>query len=171
MKKSSSFNVLLSEGVLQNRWRQNTKASFIRIPKNKFKSQFLYLILFILIVLIVYISLPTNRQHFTSYRHLQTPTQQHLNEVPTNSLVTYNAKYPLTKPIVNVHDKTTIYKVGLIADLDTNSRTKREYEYSSFLKLGYVTISSTHTSFDFKFDSESKEISSGYSLKGNKLYS
>lgn len=165
MKKSSSFNVLLSEGALQNRWRQNTGASFIRIRKSKFRSQFIYLILIFLIVLIVYISLPTNRQHFASYRHLQTPSSK--NEIQTNLIVTYNAKYPLTKPIVNVHEKTSVYKLGIIADLDTNSRSKRDNEFKSYFKLGHVTISSTHTSFDFKFDSDSKEITSGYSLKGN----
>lgn len=173
MKKSSSFNVLLGEGALQNRWRQNTGASFIRIRKNKlfFRSQFIYLILIILIVLIVYIVLPTkSRPHFGSYKHLQTPAQLHQmkNEIPTNPGLNYNANYPLTKPIVNVHDKTTMYKVGLIADLDTNSRIKRDSEeYASFYKHGYVTVSSTHTSFDFKFDVDSKEITSGYSLKGN----
>jgi hypothetical protein len=168
MKKSSSFNVLLGEGALQNRWRQNTGASFIRIRKKSFRSQFIYLILIILIVLIVYISLPTNRHHFRSYQHLQAPTQQQStkNEIPTNSVANYNARYPLTKPIVNVHEKTTTYKIGLIADLDTNSRSKRDNEYLSYFKSGWVTISSTHTSFNFKFDVDSKEISSGYSLKG-----
>lgn len=166
MKKSSSFNVLLGEGALQNRWRNNT-SSFIRIKKSKFffRSQFIYLILIILIVLIVYISLPTNRHHFRSYQHLQAPTQQQSTKIEV-PVISYNARYPLTKPIVNVHEKTTTYKIGLIADLDTNSRSKRENEYLSYFKSGWVAISSTHTSFTFRFDADSKEISSGYSLKG-----
>lgn len=162
MKKSSSFNVLLSEGALQNRWRQNAGASFIRIRKNKFRSSFIYLILFIFILLVIYISVPANRHHynFTSYKHLQqNPTQ-------TNQLVNYNKKYPLTNPLTNVHEKAVTWKIGLIADLDTNSRTKRDNEFVSYIKRGWLTISSTHTSFDFKFDADAKEIISGYALKG-----
>lgn len=111
--------------------------------------------------------MPANRPRFTSYQHLKTPSQQQSkNEILTNSIVKYDARYPLSKPIVNVHEKTTTYKIGLIADLDTNSRSKRDNEYVSYFKTGFVTISSTHTSFIFKFDGDSKEISSGYSLKG-----
>jgi hypothetical protein len=167
MKKSSSFNVLLSEGALQNRWRQNAGASFIRIRKNKFRSSFLYLIALILIGLIVYITVPANRQHhyFTNYRHLQQPSSQNLLSQSAPE-VPYNSKYPLSSPIVNVHDKTTTYKIGLIADLDTNSKGKKSHEYVSYFKKGLVSIASTHTSFDFKWEVESKEISSGYALKG-----
>lgn len=163
MKKSASLNLLLSEGALQNRWRQNAGASFIRIRKNKFRSSFIYLILFILIVLIVYISVPANRHHynFTSYKHLQA------KPIDTNSIVNINTKYPLSNPVVNVHDKTTSWKVGLIADLDTNSKSKKSNEFVSYFKKGILTASSTHTSFSFKWDSEPKAILSGYALKGN----
>ncbi len=141
MRKSSSLNVLLNEGALQSRWRQNTGASFIRIRKNKFqfRSQFIYLVLLILIVLIVYISLPTNRQHFTSYKHLQTPSQSK-NEILQDP-VNYNPAYPLTNPLANAHDKSIKYRIGLIADLDTNSKGKKENEYSSFILRGWVTVS------------------------------
>lgn len=164
MKKSSSFNVLLGEGTLQSRWRQNAGASFIRIRKNKFRSSFIYLILFILIVLVIYISVPVSRQHYNFNASLK-----HLQQNPTHSnpsIVNYNTKYPLTNPITNVHEKTVTWKIGLIADLDTNSRTKRDGEFVSYIKRGWLTISQTHTSFDFKFDVDSKEIMSGYALKG-----
>jgi hypothetical protein len=166
MKKAASFNVLLGEGALQNRWRQNG-ASFIRIRKNKFRFNFVYIIAVALVVLIVYIILPADR-HLTSYRHL------HNNDINTpaiitNAIINYNANYPLTKPLVNAHQKSTSYRIGLIADLDTNSKRSKKDEYSSFYMTGWLTISSSHSSFEFKFDADTKELTSGYALKGSEV--
>jgi soluble calcium-activated nucleotidase 1 len=165
MKKASSFNVLLNEGALQSRWRQNTGASFIRIRKNyKFRSQFIYLVLIVLIFLIVYIIMPTNR-HLIRYNTIYEP----LNKSP--SIVKYNATYPLTVPIINVQKKVTIYKIGMIADLDTNSRkSKNDNVYTSYFKKGHLTVSSSHSSFEFMWTADTKEITSGYSLKGKILH-
>jgi Apyrase len=67
-----------------------------------------------------------------------------------------------------VHQKTITYKIGIIADLDTNSkRNPKSSEFSSFLKKGFLTVSSSNTKFDFTWDDDEKEIKSGYALKGN----
>lgn len=169
MKKSSSFNaLLLNEGSLQNRWKKNGASFIPRIRKNKFRINFIYLIAVILVVLIVYITLPATR-NFSSYRHINTSPQVLTNEIVISN--NYNSVYPLSKSILNSHQKTQTFKIGLIADLDTNSkRNSKKDEFSSFFMTGFVTISSIHTTFEFKWDSEVKEIISGYSLKGKLIY-
>jgi hypothetical protein len=163
MHKSSSFNGLLNGDGLQSRWRQTTATSFIR-RKSKFRFHFVYLIATFLLVLVVYVSLPSSKKSFaTSYHESLTPS---LLATPVN----YNSTYPLTRPIVNPHNHHTIYRIGIIADLDTNSkRDKGKSMYTSYLKRGHLTVGPTQSTFEFKWDAEdSKEITSGYSLKGKR---
>lgn len=161
MHKSTSFNGLLNGDGLQSRWRQTTGTSFIR-RKSKFKFHFVYLLASILLILIVYVSLPSSKKSFSSS----------YSDIPTSSLlalpVTYNYTYPLTRPIVNPHNHHTIYRIAMIADLDTNSKLdKTKHMYTSYIKRGHLTIGPSQSTFEFKWDAEdSKEITSGYSLKG-----
>lgn len=163
MHKSSSFNGLLNGDGLQSRWRQTNGTSFIR-RKNRFKFQFVYLIAIILLILIIYLSVPTTKKALAGSYIETTPS---LCATPLN----YNSTYPLTRPIVNPHNHFTIYRVGIIADLDTNSKKDKAHSsYSSYLKRGHLTIGPSLSTFEFKWDSEdSKEISSGYALKGKQL--
>lgn len=162
MHKSSSFNGLLNGDGLQSRWRQTTGTSFIR-RKSKFRFHFVYLLATFLLILIVYVSLPSSKKTFSnSY-----------SDLPSTSLllapsISYNATYPLTRPIVNPHNHHTIYRIGMIADLDTNSRRdKTKSMYTSYIKRGHLTIGPSYGTFEFKWDAEdSHEITSGYSLKG-----
>lgn len=163
MHKSSSFNSLLGGDGLQSRWRQTTGTSFIR-RKTKFRFHFVYLVAVILLILVIYVSLPQSKKNFSgSYIE---PAQS-ICASPIN----YNATYPLTRPIVNTHNHHTIYRIGIIADLDTSSkRNKAQSSYSSFYKKGHLTVGPTLSTFEFKWDSEdSHEIVSGYALKGKKL--
>lgn len=160
MHKSSSFNGLLNGEGLQSRWRQTTGTSFIR-RKSKFRYQFVYLLATFLLILIVYVSLPSKKAFSSSF-----------SDQPTSSLllplVVYNATYPLTRPIVNPHNHHTIYRIGIIADLDTNSRRdKSKNLFTSYIKRGHLTVGPSLSTFEFKWDVEdSKEVTSGYSLKG-----
>lgn len=160
MHKSSSFNSLLSGDGLQSRWRQTNGTSFIR-RKNKFRFHFVYLIAIILLVLVIYVSLPSSHKNFSIANAESTPS---ICVSPVN----YNSTYPLTRPIVNPHNHHTIYRIGIIADLDTNSkRNKAQSSYSSFYKRGYFTVGPSLTTFELKWDLEdSQEIVSGYALKG-----
>lgn len=161
MHKSSSFNGLLNGEGLQTRWRQTNATSFIR-RKNKFRFHFVYLIATVLLILIVYVSLPPTKKGFSS-AYVEPPT----SSICANT-ISYNGSYPLTRPIVNPHNHHTVYRIGIIADLDTSSkRDKTETSYSSFYKRGYLTIGPSQSSFEFKWDSgDSVEITSGYALKG-----
>jgi hypothetical protein len=161
MPKSSSFNGLLAGDGLQSRWRQTNATSFIR-RKSKFRFHFVYLIATILLILIIYVSLPGSKKGFGNVSDSTTSL--------CGSLVSYNSTYPLTRPIVNPHNHHTIYRIAIIADLDTNSkRNKAQSSYSSFYKRGHLTIGPSQSTFEFKWDAEdSTEITSGYALKGEK---
>lgn len=159
MHKSSSFNGLLNGDGLQSRWRQTNGTSFIR-RKNKFRFHFVYLVASILLILIIYVSLPPTKKAFANF-----------DPAPAIcvSPISYNSTYPLTRPIVNPHNHHTIYRIGIIADLDTNSkRNKATSSYSSYLKRGHLTYGgSSPPTFELKWDKEdSREITSGYALKG-----
>lgn len=161
MHKSSSFNSLLNGDGLQSRWRQTSANSFIR-RKSRFRIQFIYLAAAILLVLIVYVSLPATKKGFSSAYVEPTP-------LLCSNPISYNYTYPLTRPIVNTKSHQTIYRIAIIADLDTNSkRNKAQSSYSSYIKKGYLTVGSTQSTFEFKWDAEdSTEVNSGYALKGN----
>lgn len=163
MHKSSSFNSLLGGDGLQSRWRQTNGTSFIR-RKSKFRFHFVYLVGIFLLILIVYVSLPSSKKNFSGAYMEPTSYTPSICVSPIN----YNSTYPLTRPIVNPHNHHTIYRIGIIADLDTNSkRNKAQSSYSSFYKRGYFTVGPKQTTFELKWDPEdSQEIVSGYALKG-----
>lgn len=160
MHKSASFNGMLNGDGLQSRWRQTNATSFIR-RKSKFRFHFVYLVASILLILIIYVSLPTSKKGFTNDTSDTTVSL-------CGSIASYNSTYPLTRPIVNPHNHHTIYRIAIIADLDTNSkRNKAQSSYSSFFKRGHLTVGPSKSTFEFKWDTEdSTEIMSGYALKG-----
>jgi Apyrase len=159
MHKSASLNGLLNGDGLQSRWRQTNATSFIR-RKSKFRFHFVYLIATILLILIIYVSLPPSKKGFGNVSESATSLY--------GSIASYNSTYPLTRPIVNPHNHHTIYRIAIIADLDTNSkRNKAKSSYSSYLKRGHLTVGPSQSTFEFKWDVEdSTEITSGYALKG-----
>lgn len=161
MHKASSFNSLLGSDGLQSRWRQTNGTSFIR-RKSKFRFHFIYLIAIILVILVIYVSLPSKKSFSGSYVEPQTASSICV------SPISYNSTYPLTRPIVNPHNHHTIYQIGMIADLDTNSkRNKAQSSYSSFYKRGHFTVGPSLSNFEIKWDPEdAQEIVSGYALKG-----
>jgi hypothetical protein len=159
MHKSASYSLLTSDG-LQNRWRASAATSFIR-RKNKFRFHYVYLVATILLVLIVYISLPSTSKKVLTGSYID---PSHFNAIPYTN---YNSTYPLTRPIVNSHNHHTIYRIGIIADLDTNSKATASDSWSSYYKLGYLTVGPSLSTFEFKWDTEEPmKISSGYALKG-----
>lgn len=159
MNKSSSFNSLLNGDGLQSRWRQTP---FIRRKSSRFRFHFVYLIAAILLILIVYVSLPSTKKGFSGAYVEPTP-------LVCSNPISYNFTYPLTRPLVNVHNHHTSYRIAIIADLDTNSKkNKAQSSYSSYIKKGQLTVGPSQSTFEFKWDAEdSTEINSGYALKGN----
>lgn len=163
MHKSSSFTLLNGDG-LQNRWRQTSGVNFIKFRKNKFRFSLIYVLATILLLLIIYISLPTSRSTFSYSRNSDIDLIS--NTICANSqTVAYNSAYPLTTPLHQNHHSH--YRIGLIADLDTNSKTDDHNQFRSYYKKGYLQVSATQTDFNFKWDSDDAiEINSGFALKG-----
>lgn len=78
----------------------------------------------------------------------------------------YNHTYPLSAPIIS--SGIINYKIAVIADMDTDSRTKSsEDEWKSYLKRGFLSYNSRQESVSVNWDAEDLvELSSYYSNKG-----
>lgn len=159
LHKSASYNLLHSGDGLQTRWRASAATNFIR-RKNRFRFSYVYILATVLLIFIVYISLPQKKNLTNAYEE-----SVHLKSL---AVLNYNATYPLTRAIVNPHSHHTMYRIGMLADLDTNSKSKKSDTWASYLKLGFLTVGPSTTNFVLKWDTtEAVEISSGYSLKGS----
>ncbi|CAD6996289.1 apyrase [Ceratitis capitata] len=81
----------------------------------------------------------------------------------------YNAKYPLTAPIIG-HANEITYRIAIVADLDTNSKVVKKdgsTVWQSHLKKGYLTYRRSKPEISIKWDSgEPVVLESGFSLKG-----
>jgi len=77
----------------------------------------------------------------------------------------YNYTYPLSRPIKTSSLHT--FKIGIIADLDTSSKSNKEKNtWYSFLKTGFLSYNpTTHTVMMTWDRSEPKKLKNSYSLK------
>uniref|UniRef100_A0A1L8DXM0 Apyrase n=1 Tax=Nyssomyia neivai TaxID=330878 RepID=A0A1L8DXM0_9DIPT len=78
---------------------------------------------------------------------------------------TYNYTYPLSAPIITNGLQT--YRIGIIADLDTESKSKGEKNvWRSFLKKGYLKYHPTKETIVVSWDKgDDTELTSSYALK------
>lgn len=78
----------------------------------------------------------------------------------------YNYTYPITKPIMTKNMHT--FKIGIIADLDTNSLSKLEkHTWYSYLKTGYLSYHPQTNSIIINWDQKQGNLlKSSYALKG-----
>lgn len=98
------------------------------------------------------------------YYNLWTSNQVSLHKW-TNSLRQYNATYPLTKPFIS-GDLIT-YRIGIISDLDTNSKSNKPDTYVSYFKRGFVSYNRVNKHVAVTWDTQSSTVlSSTYSHKG-----
>ncbi len=76
----------------------------------------------------------------------------------------YNDTYPLSPP---EHASGGIrYRIGVIADLDTNSRGQKDDTWFSFLKRGRLLVSGSGDSVSVEWDPETVVLESHLSEKG-----
>uniref|UniRef100_A0A2M4A906 Apyrase n=1 Tax=Anopheles triannulatus TaxID=58253 RepID=A0A2M4A906_9DIPT len=81
-----------------------------------------------------------------------------------NTAIVYNHTYPLTSPIVS--SGIYSFRVGIIADLDTNSAMPKN-QWGSFLLKGYLSYIPSKRSITVSWDEGSpKALKSGFALKG-----
>ncbi|ALC45803.1 CG5276 [Drosophila busckii] len=85
------------------------------------------------------------------------------------AIAAYNATYPLTPPLV-VRGGVISYRIGIIADLDTNSKVVKadgSVTWRSYLKKGYLTYTTSKNEIQISWDDGAPKIlESGFALKG-----
>ncbi|KAF3687317.1 Soluble calcium-activated nucleotidase 1 [Channa argus] len=76
----------------------------------------------------------------------------------------YNDTYPLSLP---VKTKNGIrYRIGVIADLDTASRSSKEQTWFSYMKRGYLTVSYSADRLEVEWDADTVTLESHLAEKG-----
>ncbi|XP_071381247.1 soluble calcium-activated nucleotidase 1b isoform X2 [Centroberyx affinis] len=76
----------------------------------------------------------------------------------------YNDTYPLSPP-----EKTKYgirYRIGVIADLDTASRSSKEQTWFSYMRKGHLTVSESADRLEVEWDAETVTLESHLSEKG-----
>lgn len=76
----------------------------------------------------------------------------------------YNDTYPLSLP--QQIPEGVRYRIGLIADLDTNSRSPGEHTWFSYLKKGYLTLSASGDHVSVEWDTQDHMLESHLAEKG-----
>ncbi|XP_019397794.1 PREDICTED: soluble calcium-activated nucleotidase 1 [Crocodylus porosus] len=76
----------------------------------------------------------------------------------------YNDTYPLSPPQRNAEGVR--YRVGIIADLDTQSRGVRDHTWFSYLKKGYLVLSASGDHVAVEWDAEDCVLESHLAEKG-----
>lgn len=76
----------------------------------------------------------------------------------------YNDTYPLSPPQRNPDGVR--YRIGVIADLDTQSRGSEEHTWFSYLKKGYLVLSDSGDSVTVEWDKDESVLQSHLAEKG-----
>ncbi|XP_028262650.1 soluble calcium-activated nucleotidase 1b [Parambassis ranga] len=76
----------------------------------------------------------------------------------------YNDTYPLSPPEQTRHGIR--YRIGVIADLDTASRSSKDQTWFSYMKRGYLTVSDSADRLEVEWDAETVTLESHLAEKG-----
>ncbi|XP_054865759.1 soluble calcium-activated nucleotidase 1b isoform X1 [Amphiprion ocellaris] len=76
----------------------------------------------------------------------------------------YNDTYPLSPPEKTLHGVR--YRIGVIADLDTASRSAKDQTWFSYMKRGYLTVSDSADRLEVEWDAETVTLESHLAEKG-----
>ncbi|XP_049575839.1 soluble calcium-activated nucleotidase 1b [Syngnathus scovelli] len=79
----------------------------------------------------------------------------------------YNDTYPLSPPVMT--NNGIRYRIGVIADLDTASRSPKAQTWFSYMKKGHVTVSESADTLDVEWDEETITLESHLAEKGRGL--
>lgn len=115
---------------------------------------------FLILVLLLFMHLSSLlRAHPSSYGSFKSgsPDCQHSNSQ-------YNYTYPLSPPERTPHG--TRYRIGVIADLDTNSRRENTLAWFSYMQRGYLVVSESGDKVAVEWDSDRVLLESHLSEKG-----
>lgn len=99
------------------------------------------------------------------YYNWWTSIQVYSSHSWTTPLRPYNITYPLTEP--NVSGELVTFRIGIIADLDTNSRSDKAHTYISYFKKGFLSYNKEKQYVTVNWDKlPPTMLSSTYSHKG-----
>lgn len=76
----------------------------------------------------------------------------------------YNDTYPLSPPEKTKHGIR--YRIGVIADLDTASRSSKAQTWFSYMKKGYLTVSESADRLEMEWDAETVTLESHLAERG-----
>ncbi|XP_056135599.1 soluble calcium-activated nucleotidase 1b isoform X2 [Lampris incognitus] len=76
----------------------------------------------------------------------------------------YNDTYPLSLPEKSTHGIR--YRIGVIADLDTASRSSKEQTWFSYMRRGHLTVSESADRVEVEWDAETVTLESHLAEKG-----
>ncbi|KAK1887101.1 Soluble calcium-activated nucleotidase 1 [Dissostichus eleginoides] len=76
----------------------------------------------------------------------------------------YNDTYPLSRPVKTEHGIR--YRIAVIADLDTASRSSKDQTWFSYMKRGYLTISNSADRLEVEWDADTVTLESHLAEKG-----
>lgn len=83
---------------------------------------------------------------------------------PRQSELRYNDTYPLSPP--EHTPKGTRYRIAVIADLDTNSRSEKELTWLSYMRRGYLLVSLSGDEVAVEWDPHRVVLESHLAEKG-----
>lgn len=92
------------------------------------------------------------------------PLNAHTWRLNVLSSERYNDTYPLSPP--QRIPEGVRYRIGLIADLDTNSKGPSEHTWFSYLKKGYLTLSASGDHVSVEWDKKDHILESHLAEKG-----
>lgn len=117
-------------------------------------------VLFLALILLIYVNFSSGLRYRSyishSWRASHGDTQQ------SDSL--YNDTYPLSPPERTPHG--TRYRIGVIADLDTNSQSDKKLTWFSYMRRGYLLVSQSGDRVAVEWDAERVVLESHLSEKG-----
>jgi len=100
-----------------------------------------------------------------------TPHGRDVNQGPATmdgrwaaAMTPYNDTYPLSPP--QRTRRGVRYRIGVIADLDTASRSSKEQTWFSYMRKGHLTVSESADRLEVEWDDEKVTLESHLAEKG-----
>ncbi|KAG4078405.1 hypothetical protein HA402_013116 [Bradysia odoriphaga] len=162
MQPDNSYSFADSSSNMYSRfdWRKSLRSPpSYRIGTTTFRFHFHFVFIIICLatlILLFYYVKPGSRSSYSDnlFEKFHPPVHQ-----------SYNYTYPLSAPIIGSGMRT--YRIGIIADLDKESRVVGQNAWKSYYKKGYISYKESTEAIVVSFDADPVvELRNGYSLNG-----
>jgi len=150
-----------SDSTTMSDWRQAIRTPFAYRVSNstmRLQTHFVYTVAVsgLAILVLLYLLLPSSRSGYRLTNEIDN-NEHELGHLHARGNFHYNDTYPLSAP---VRTKNGIkYKIGIIADLDTLSKSESEENvWYSYMKTGYLTFNAATKQVTIEWDSGSAKV-------------